>query len=71
MEEKTALAGAPDFDGTCAEKLDYLIRLTAMQNKYMEELLRQVRHADMAASFAVDAVNGLYGILGKAGARQL
>lgn len=48
---------------TCRlDKIDFMLSL---QNKLLEELLEITRSTQLSSAFSVDAVNGLYGVLGK------
>lgn len=48
---------------TCRlDKIDFMLTL---QNKLLEELLEITRSTQLSSAFSVDAINGVYGVLGK------
>jgi predicted house-cleaning noncanonical NTP pyrophosphatase (MazG superfamily) len=48
---------------TCRlDKIDFMLSL---QNKLLEELLEITRSTQLSSAFSVDAINGIYGVLGK------
>jgi len=46
-------------------RLDKLEFMLSLQNKLIEELLDLTRSTQLSAAFSVDAINGVYGVLGK------
>lgn len=44
------------------DKLEFMLEL---QRKLIDELLDLTRSTQLSSAFAVDAINGLYGVLGK------
>ncbi len=44
------------------DKIDFMLSL---QSKLLEELLEITRSTQLSSAFSVDAINGVYGVLGK------
>ena len=46
-------------------RLDKLEFMLSLQNKLIDELLDLARSTQLSSAFSVDAINGVYGVLGK------
>ncbi len=46
-------------------RLDKLEFMLTLQNKLIEELLEITRSTQLSSAFSVDAINGIYGVLGR------
>jgi len=46
-------------------RLDKLEFMLSLQRKLIDELLELTRSTQLSSAFTVDAINGLYGVLGK------
>ncbi len=51
-------------------RLDKLEFMLTLQNKLIEELLEITRSTQLSSAFSVDAINGIYGVLGRISARD-
>ncbi len=51
-------------------RLDKLEFMLSLQNKLIEELLEITRSTQLSSAFSVDAINGIYGVLGKISVRD-
>ena len=50
-------------------RLDKLELMLTLQGKLLDEILCASRAAQSSSAFSVDAVNGIYGVLGRISAR--
>lgn len=46
-------------------RLDKLEFMLSLQNKLIDELLDLARSTQLSSAFSVDAINGVYGVLGR------
>ena len=51
-------------------RLDKLEFMLTLQNKLLEELLEITRSTQLSSAFSVDAINALYGVIGKISSRD-